>query len=418
MKKKLPVLLFILFSSSFYAQINYDKSYFIDNNGNKIECFIKDRDKKDNPTTFEYKLSTDESQLMKADIKNVKEFKIGNVLKYERERVKLDTSSTANLNSYNENREPQWKEVTVFLEVLVDSKVSLYEYKSGNIKRFFYKTESGNVEQLVHKKYTVNEDTGATKLVSNNDFQKQLWQNVNCGNKSIDDLLKLKYGQKDLTKYFIEYNNCKNNTIVSFEKKSESGSINFKANLGISSSSLSISNHVTDVSSDFDKKTNFTAGAEMEWVLPVNRSKWALYLAPNYNSYKSPGMGVSYNRGPFSSDTVIENWDASLSYIDIPVGVRYYIFISDNSRIFIAGSYIISSMLSSDIHQDQGTYQVEAKIRNRLGGGIGYSYKNKFNVELKYSSANIFDNYVYWDSSYKMTSFVLGYTIFDSKKKK
>lgn len=416
MKKKLPILLFILFTSSFYAQINYDKSYFIDNNGNKTECFIKDRDKKDNPTTFEYKLSVNDSQLMKGDIKNVKEFKIENVLKYERATVKLDTS-TVNLNSLNENKDPQWKEVTVFLEVLVDSKVSLYEYKSGNTKRFFYKTESGTIEQLIHKKYTVNDDTG-TKLVSNNDFQKQLWQNVNCGNRSIDDFLKLKYGQKDLMKYFIEYNKCKKNTIVSFDKKSESGSINFKANLGVSSASLSISNHVTNVLSDFDKKTSFTAGGEIEWVLPVNRNKWALYLAPNYNSYKSPGMGISYNRGPFGSDTVIENWNASLSYIDVPIGVRYYIFISDNSRIFIAGSYIISNMLSSDIHQDQGTYQVEAKIRNRLGVGIGYSYKNKINVELKYSSANIFDNYVYWDSSYNSTSLVFGYTIFDSKKKK
>lgn len=417
MKKKSLILLFILFGSSFYAQINYDKSYFIDNNGIKTECFIKDRDKKDNPTTFEYKLSTEESQLMKADIKSVKEFKIGNVLKYERATVKLDTS-TVNLNSYSENREPRWKEVTVFLEVLVDSKVGLYEYKSGNIKRFFYKTENGNIEQLIHKKYTVNEDTGATKLVSNNDFQKQLWQNLNCGNKSIDDILKLKYGHKDLTKYFTEYNNCKNNVVVSFEKKSESGSINFKANFGISSSSLFISNHLTDVATDFGKKTNFVFGAEVEWVLPLNRNKWAVYLASSYNSYKNSATGIAYNKGPFSSDTVIENWYASLNHLDVALGVRYYIFVSDNSRIFIAGSYIVSNMLSSDIHEAQGNYQAEAKIRNRLGCGIGYSYKNKFNVELKYSSANIFDNYVYWDSTYNMTSFVLGYTIFDSKKKK
>lgn len=415
MKEKLLFFLFIL-SIKFYGQINYNKSYFIDNNGNKIGCFIKDRDKKDNPTDFEYKLSTEESQTMKADIKNVKEFKVGEFLKYERATVKVDTS-LVNLNSLNEKREPQWKEVTVFLEVLVDSKVSLYEYKIGNIKRFFYKTERGTIEQLICKKYTVYDETGS-RLVSNNDFQKQLWENVNCGNKNIDDLLKLKYGQKDLTKYFTDYNICKNNEIVAFEKKSESGSINFKVDVGISSASLSISNHVTNVTSDFEKKTNFIGGAEIEWVLPVNRNKWALYLAPSYNSYKSPGMGISYNRGPFSSDTIIENWNASLSYIDVAFGVRYYIFISDNSRIFIAGSYINSSMLSSDIHQDQGVYKVEAKIRNRLGGSIGYSYKNKFNVELKYSGANIFDNYVYWDSNYSTTSLTFGYTIFDSKKKK
>lgn len=416
MKKKLLSLLFLLISLNFYAQIKYDKSYFIDNNGTKTECFIKDRDKKDNPTTFEYKLSAEESKLLKADIKNVKEFKIGDVLKYERATVKLDTS-LVDLNALNESRDPKWKEVTVFLEVLVDSKVSLYEYKIGNIKRFFYKTESGNIEQLVYKKYTFNDDTGS-KLITNNDFQKQLWQNVNCGNKDIDDLLKLKYSQNDLTKYFTEYNNCKNNTIDAFKKKSESGTVNFKANLGISSSSLSISNNESRVSTDFDKKTNVVFGAEVEWVLPFNRSKWALYLAPSYNSYENSGTGISYNRGPFSSDTVIENWEASLNHLDVAFGVRYYIFISDNSRIFIAGSYIVSHVFSSDIHEAKGVYQAEAKIRNRLGCGLGYSYKNKFNLELKYTTANIFDNYIYWDSSYNITSLVFGYTIFDSKKKK
>ncbi len=188
--------------------------------------------------------------------------------------------------------------------------------------------------------------------------------------------------------------------------------------MGVSSTSLSISNHSTVLTTDLDKKTSFTAGTEIEWVLPVNRNKWALYLAPSYNSYKSSGTGIGYNKGPFSSDTVIENWNASLSYIDIPVGVRYYIFISDNSRIFIAGSYIISSTLESDVQEAQVNYETEAKIANRLGCGMGYSYKNKFNVELKYSSSNIFNDYVYWDSNYNMTSLTFGYTIFDSKKKK
>ena len=418
MKKKLLSLLLVLFSISFYGQINYFKGYFIDNNGVKTECYIRDSDKKDNPTSFEYKLNEESSELLKGDIKDVKEFKIENFLKYERFTVKLDTSSlNVNIDEANEIREPKWKEVTVFLETLVDSKVSLYEYKNVNLKRFFYKMDQANPEQLVHKKYTAIEDFGA-KIYLNNDFQKQLWQNVNCGNKDIDEALKLKYTQKNLIKYFTEYNNCQKNSINDFETKSEPGSINLKVNGGISSSALSVHDNAQYVTADFDKKMNFTFGAEVEWVLPVNRNKWALYLAPSYNSYNNAVTTTAYNRGPQQTNTIVEKWNVKMTHLDVAFGVRYYIFISDNSRLFINGSYIVSNVLDSNIYESEYGYQLEAKLSGRVGCGIGYSFKNKFNVELKYNGTIIFNNDGNFNSNYNLTSLVFGYTIFDIKKKK
>jgi hypothetical protein len=415
MKKKLLTLLFVLFSLNFYAQVNYEKSYFISDNGVKTECFIKNKDRNDNPTYFEYKLSAEETQVMKVDIKTVKEVKIADILKFEKATVKLDTSAT-NIEALTVNRLPEWKEVTIFLKVLVDSETSLYEYKSGNLKRFFYKAGNVPIEQLIYKKFIIDEDL-ATKLSANNDFQKQLWQNLNCGNKDIDEALKLKYTRKDLIKYFIDYNNCKNNSIVNMSEKLEKGSVNIKANVGFVSSSLSFNNDYVRLGGDFGNKINFTFGAEFEWILPVNRNKWSLYFAPTYNSYKSKTVVTIMNTGPFSSDTELQNWEASFTYLDINLGFRYYMFMNDNSKIFLSGSYIISKVLDSDIH-NENTFQLTAKFQDRIGYSIGYSFKNKINVELKHSSTNIFDNYVFFDSNYNLTSLVFGYTIFDSKKKK
>ena len=416
MKKKLLGLLFVLISLNFYAQVNYEKSYFIDNNGAKTECFIKNKDKNDNPIEFEYKLSESDSHVMKFDIKTVKEVKIGNILKFERATVKLDTSSV-NLQAVNENREPEWKQVTIFLKTLVDSEASLYEYKNGNLKRYFYKTSTIPMQQLTYRKYIVNEDL-STKLLSNNDFQKQLWQNFNCGNKNIDEFLKLKYINKDLTNFFIEYNTCKNNSTVDFDKKLERGNVNIKAVAGITSSSLTLNNSLSQIAADFGNKISFSFGAEFEWILPVNRNKWSIYVAPSYNSYENSTTVTAYNRGPFLSDTVTENWEASFSHLDVALGFRYYMFISDNSKIFISGSYVLSKVLDSDIHNIDRTYELKAKFTGAIGYGIGYSYKNKLSVELKRSLRNTFDNYIYFDSNYSMTSLVFGYTIFDSKKKK
>lgn len=416
MKKTLLAFVIILFCLNLNAQVNYEKAYFIDNNGTKTECYIKNKDQNKNPTNFEYKLSPNQSQVMNADIKTVKEFKIGDILKYERATVKLDTTN-GNLNLLNGNREPEWKVVTVFLKVLVEGETTLYEYRTLNLKQFFYKIGNTPVEQLIYKKY-INENNFPPSLATNNDFQKQLWQNLNCGNKSIDDALKLKYGRKDLIKYFIDYNTCKKYSIVEYSNKLEKGSVNVKVLAGITSSSLSVSNDLTNFDFDFDKKINFTVGAEVEWILPINRNKWSVFFAPSYNSYEN-SVTASHTTpiGVYSSVTTIQKWEASLSYLDIPIGFRYYMFINDDSKIFIEGSYIVTDVLNSDIHNDYNT-QLKPSFANRIGVGIGYSFKNRLNVELKYNSTNITANNANDVWKYSATSLVFGYTVFDSKNKK
>lgn len=416
MNKKLLTLLFFMISLNFYSQVNFEKAYFIDNNGIKTECFIKNKDKNDNPVDFEYKLDLDDSQIKVEDIKNVKEFKIGEVLKYERGMVKIDTSNV-NLQVLNENREPEWKNATIFLKTLVESELTLYEYKKGNTRLFFYKKGNLQIEQLIYKKYIIDENL-ATRIGTNNDFQKQLWQNLNCDNKSIDTFLKLKYNRRDLIKYFIDYNACKNNATVDYAQKMEKGNVNVKVLAGITSSSLSLSNSLFQIEADFDKKINFTFGGEFEWILPVNKNKWSLFLAPSYNSYKNITTVVINNTGPFSSDTQIENWEASLSYLDVSAGFKYYMFLSSDSKLFVECSYSVMKVMDSDIHSNDGDFKLESKFQNGISYGIGYSFKNKFNVEIKHRSLDILDNYVYYESKYSSTSLVFGYTIFDNKKKK
>ena len=414
MKENLALLL-ILFCLNLNAQVNYEKSYFIDNGGSKTECFIKNKDKSESPSSFEYKLKLEESQILSFDVKNVKEVKIGEVLKYERSTVKLDTSNVK-IDALDENREPEWKEVTVFLKVLVESQATLYEYKQGNSIKYFYKVGNSSVEQLIYKKYIVETDN-STNLTINSDFQKQLWTNLNFGSKNIDEFLKMEYNRKDLIGYFIDYNKSKNNDVVDFSKKMAKGSLNFKVNAGIASSSLSVSNSLIPVDFKFSNKINSTFGTEAEYIMPFNRNKWSVFLAVSYNSYKNETDATIHNSGPFLTDDVVQKWNASFSYLDFALGFRHYMFINNNSKMFISGNLSVYNELESDIHNDS-SIMLNAEMNTSFGYGIGYSYKNKFNVELKRSSPNIFANYIYWNSNYSVTSVIFGYTIFDSKKKK
>lgn len=411
MKKTLLALLIILFCLNLNAQVNYEKAYFIDNNGTKTECFIKNKDKSDNPIDFEYKLSLEDPQVLNADIKQIKEFKIGEILKFERCTVKLDTSNV-NLDALSDNRNPEWNEVTVFLKVLIESDASLYEYKNGNRTAYFYKSGDLAIEQLIYKKFIVEGE-----MMVNNDFQKQLWTNLNFGSKNIDEFLKLKYKRNDLKDFFIDYNNYKKNTVVDLSKKLAKGSLNLKAKAGISSSALSFSNSLMGAEVNFENEINWTFGAEVEYIMPFNRNKWSVFLAPGYNSYNNETEITLHNTGPFSSDDQVQKWNASFTYLDVAMGFRYYMFISDNSKIFISGFFSTYKEMDVDIHNNYSS-DLDSEINNSVGYGIGYSFKNKFNVELKQSSSNIFANYIYWNSNFRVTSVVFGYTIFDGKKKR
>ena len=89
LKKQFLLFLIITLHFSGYSQISFVKGYFIKNSGEKIECFIKNIDWKDNPTQFNYKLSKDDDQ-KEATIEAVKEFGIYDIVKYQRYTVDID----------------------------------------------------------------------------------------------------------------------------------------------------------------------------------------------------------------------------------------------------------------------------------------------------------------------------------------
>ena len=113
MKKNVALILIILaFSLKGYSQIIFEKGYFINNSNQKIECLIKNNDWKNNPETFEYKLS-ENSEPAIADVKSAKEFGIYSISKYIRSTVKIDKSKE-NLDDLSYDKEPTYVEEVLF----------------------------------------------------------------------------------------------------------------------------------------------------------------------------------------------------------------------------------------------------------------------------------------------------------------
>lgn len=396
MKKQLLPLVITILSLNCYAQISFEKGYYINNADQRVDCQIKNIDWKNNPTTFEYKLSEDTAPKT-ATIKSVKEFGIYNISKYKRYRVKLDRSSK-NVNRLSTKKDPVFKEEELFLKVLVEGKAKLYFFEEGNLRRFFYNTDTSEVRQLIFKTYLTPEN----RIGENNGFKQQLWNHLKCPTISMDNVKDVAYKKKSLVNFFVKYNECQNVEFTNFEKTQKGDLFNLTLRPGFNISSLVVQYYgfldVTTV--DFGNELGFRFGVETEFIMPFNKNKWAIILEPTYQYFKSekelPGQRAEVN----------------YRSIELPIGIRHYFFLNNNAKIFTNGSLVFDLANNSTMDFIPGG-SLEIATRTNLAFGVGYKHNDRYSIELRYqTSREILSNYLFWASDYTTLSILFGYSMF------
>lgn len=387
------ILLFSFVSFPIFAQINFETGYFINNNNVKTDCLIRNIGWQKNPTEIEYKLNeNDETQ--KVTIFEIKEFNVADGYKYKRFKVNIDRSSS-DINNLSKEKNLIWKEETLLLKILVDGEINLYQYEDINLVRYFI--SSGNhetAEQLVYKEYNAEySDIGV-----NNYFRQQLLNTFKLDILSIKDFEKLSYKKKELTSLILKYNGTTTKKATNYEIKQNQGNLNIKIIAGANLSSLSFRNGST-VDYTFDKKTVFLLGFETEYIFPFNQNKWSIFVAPNFQSYKKEERTTSNQS--VSSD---------YSYIEIPFGLRYYMFLNNNSKIFMNAGLAPQFTSKSTLKYSSAVLEVSNTIGYFIGAGFS---KSRYNIELRYNlGRNLIPSYPFWDSNYNSVSVLVGYKIF------
>lgn len=406
---KIFLLLLSLFSIPFFSQVNFEKGYYINNDGQRVDVLIKNKDLRNNPNSFEFKLN-ENSEVKTAYVKDVEMFEVLNEIKYVREKVNIDKSSKS-LNNLSKIKNPEFEEKLVFLKELVSGKASLYEYNDGMFSKYFIKTEDGNIEQLIYKPYAIKNSDGETeKIAYNEEYKKQLQAKLTCSNFNTFEKTP-SYGKDYLVKTFNSYNKCADPTYNATVDKSK-GDFNLYLRPRINFSSLDISNSQSNKAYSFENKTGFGFGLELEYVFSINKNKWAAVIEPTYQSYKA--------------ETVVDDSDvqggkiyANVDYksIEIPIGIRHYMYLNDKSKLFITGQYIFDAPTNSTItmkREDGSLYNsLDVKSRTNISLGLGFNYASKYSVELKFfTNRDITHEYINWNSDYKNISLILGYNLF------
>ncbi len=402
---------FILIVTSLFAQVSYEKGYFINHQNEKTDCFIKNVDWKENPKAFFYKL-TKNGNSNKIDISRVKEFQINGISKYKRANVKIDMSSTnvrsANLDNLSFNKELENEEKRLFLKVLVEGKASLYFFKKASVERFFYKNNDNEIKQLDYKIYKKT----ASKIAENSEYKKQLWKDFKCNTFKMSRFNRLKYEENELIDLFTEYNTCKNAHFTNYKRKKKKGTL-FNLNLRprvnytsfVAKNGLSNSNII-----DFGDKFNVGFGVEGEFILPFNKNKWAIIVEPTLKIFK---LENSFKRDPVlpTVTTAVVNYKS----IEIPFGVRHYSYINDTSKLFFNVSYDILDFnigTTIDFSSNISNRSEEFKTDNQLVLGLGYKLKDKYSVELRYSTDEESATNGSYVTNFSMVSIIFGYTLF------
>lgn len=389
------------------AQITYEKGYFIKNNNEKVICFIKNIDWKDNPTKFEYKTDFNESKSTTVTIADVSEFSIDGESKFKRFEVSIEKSDVV-LNNLTENKNPVWQKATLFLKALIEGDASLYSYSEGNLLKFFYVTQTVPVEQLVAVSYKSPDGDVAVNSI----FRQQLFNHVKKDNMVTADFKSLEYNANSLIRHFSKYNNANGVAASTYLTKKEKNVFNIRVTAGITSAKLSISDpgDYNSLSTDMSK-TTYRFGAEAEYVLPFNKNKWAIVVNPTYGKFDTEKKFTNTIPG-FPPHDVDHSASVKYTSLEIPLGIRYYMFLNKSSKIFISALYSANFSKGSEIVFDNGS-SFNINPASNAVVGLGYTFKDRYSLEIRLnSSRELFSNYLEWSAKYTPLNIQFSYKVF------
>lgn len=375
-----------------HAQVKFEDGYFIDETGQTVLCLIRNQDRQQNPTSFDYRLLPD-SPIIRAELADVLEFGIKDVSQFLRATVAMDLVEVR-LDKLDDQMEPKLEERTVFLRTLIAGAATLYEFNEEEHKIYFLQNANGKPEQLVQKKYRRD-----AAVLTNNLFRKQLATALECDFFREINLSQIAYDRKDLVGVFRGFNECVGADFVDYTAVAGSGSqyhLGLRPGLGLTAIAIDAS---AGRNVNFGEKITFRLGVEAELVLPFNQGKWSVLLEPTYVAYSNAG-----SRGTIRGEV-------DYAGLEVSVGVRYRIFLP-KGQVFI-NTLMLLNWAVGDSRLDYETgLDFDLSTQPNFGIGLGYQL-GKLSLEARYHTPReLLNDQVSISGNYNNIGLIAGYRLF------
>ena len=353
--KSIFVFLTVMFFNLNYSQPNFKKGNIVKNNGQKVSCLILEEDWKYNPTTFTYKLE-DSKGVLTGTLSDILAFEVESTFKYIKKENFLPEETL---------------DTPVFLNVLLEGEVSIYQYRDKDENVFFYKTSHNDAifELLYNDSYRNNED-GTSK----NKYRNQLYTALGSDNAQLKTFKNLPYKKNEILSVVTKSN--ANNTIYSKSYDASTDRYKFYLKVGGGTTPIVINNSSFGQFVDFGNDLGFRFGAELEYFFPTKSQKWSLTVSPV----------LKHQNAKQSTTTPLEVIEDEYTYtaFEMQFGSRYYFTpTSNNSRFYANAGVLVEIPIRSEL--EFGDEETDVGIFNTLNlyAGLGYQYK-RFGAELMY----------------------------------
>lgn len=411
--KRIILSCFLFITSVINAQIKFEKGYIITHNGDKQDVLIRNIEWVNSPESFVYKINENSSELT-GNVTNTEEFGIYGHDSYINYNGTIDTSSR-DLSFLSYKKDPELKKANVFLKQLVSDEKKLYSYRGNNLINYFYSDNNNrDIKLLIYKKYHPQGNQMAVAI--NEDYKEQLATIFSNTEITKKEIALAKYSDNDLKNIFAKASQTGNSTTFKIDSKAKnSNKFNLNIRPGMNFYAPLSFYNPNFTNTEFTSRSSFRFGVEAELFLPFNKNKWSVIFEPSYAIYSSEKLkSRSSNIYDFSLD--------SYSFINVSLGLKHHMYVNDKSKIFLnAAMNIVTINVGTAKHFDfsydnRSFYQVPispAKPFNSFVLGAGYTYNNKYTLELRYNTAGeILKLKADQSAQLKYFSAILGYNIF------
>ena len=310
---------------------------------------------------------------------------------------------------------------TIFLEVLLQSDVSLYLYKDDKaIEHFYIKMGKDDLIELIDFKYILN-----------NRYVKEIKKYIGQLTFLLKDCETIKneigstsYSAKSILKLIENYNECKNNEIVyHINQEKFRFDYSFSINAGIAMTTVDFSASVGTIQtlnlaeSDFGYSLSPTFGINGDFMFPYLRKRFGINVNLHLLNYDANG-----NSEIIDSQTIYDkNNQINLTYLGTVVGLKYVAQMNKLKPFLMLGitnSFIINEKTKTSTHlthysveRDLDDQEILDHIRTHAQGfdieaGFEYSW---FVFGIRYLSDNGVSELTNLGSSNKSYSILLGY---------
>ena len=401
--------IFLFLNLSFSQK--FEKGYFIENNGNKVECFLDKKYQFYSPDIVKYKLLENDN-IKEIGLNSIKELSIYNKVIYYKFNVELEVSGVG-IEDLNNEKKLNTITKNVLLELVEDGKIKLFVYNFDYKSCFYLLKEGESVPELLdYKKYRSGEQFVAVS--ENNDYRNEIYNFVKDANISAAELENIEYEEDDLQKVIKRYNEFNNNSLSLNIKKSKSSKLNIKPRLSILNSSVEYQNLINssfNSKSKFDSKVGLGFGIDLEL---ETISNFSVFLSPIFSSYTNTSTQTIY--GVSSNDRVIET-KVDYKFIRNLIGVRKYFELKNKKEIYLGANLIFDYVLNSETIQVFHPDLINLNSNFQLGLNLGFDINKRYYIEFNYDlPKNLSSNTTGRETKYNNISFSVMYNLFNKSK--